>query len=71
MKKISIDYKFTIDIVEKDEPKEINIELTKGYDVEFTSNSTTDQNVEVKDSLDNLIETSINTDVLIKDVMAL
>lgn len=50
--------KFTIDIVEKDEPKEINIELTKGYDVEFTSNSTTDQNVEVKDSLDNLIETS-------------
>lgn len=49
---------FTIDIVEENVPKTINIELTKGYNVEFTSDSTTDQKVEVKDSSNTTIETA-------------
>ena len=49
---------FTIDIVEEDVPKTINIELTKGYNVEFTSDSTTDQKVEVKDSSNKTIESA-------------
>ncbi|MGM9530528.1 InlB B-repeat-containing protein, partial [Intestinibacter sp.] len=49
--------KFTIDVVENDESKEINIEMTKGYDVNFESNSTTGQTVEVRNSSDVLMET--------------
>lgn len=49
---------FTIDIVEKNEPKEIKIDIQKGYDVKFTSDSTTDQKVTVYNSDSTVMETT-------------
>ncbi|MGN1033125.1 MAG: hypothetical protein ACI4PU_06645, partial [Intestinibacter sp.] len=49
---------FTIDKAEKNEPKEINIEFKKGYDVKITSDSTTNQKVVVYDESNTVMETT-------------